>query len=525
MTARAIRSYVYKGLGFFDAPEVQDLQALLRYLARPDSHLRAAEWLRSRFVRLSDDGSARIAPDFARALRSILSWEQAASLGLDRADRAIVDRARQDVPRWVALSAQATPGVVMDTVVAESAYIWELGGRRLDQARENLKKVRALVRRVENRGYATLDRLAEYFDTLGAGEESNAIVAASGSVHLMTIHAAKGLEFPIVFLVNLHAGTRGTGRIAVIDRDTRDEPHVAFGTTDETEAEEDQNREETRRLLYVGVTRARDRLYLGGDLDGRGRLWRRPQSLASLLPATLAGQFGERAAGGEAGEAEVEWASGGQTFAFRVCRPPADPRPTPTARPGTPPAPLDVEVSPSTAPTVVSATADRDDVQRNPQDASGDREPADEPRLLGTIVHRLFARGLALSQSAEDRRAAPRASVSAAELADVPSPAALCDRAVAVFVALRGAPMSGRPWTGAAVITRCHLPTSRPTSPDVLVRGAVDCLVERPDGRLVVLEFKTGRPRAWHEAQAALYVAALERALGTKAISAQIVYS
>ena len=57
------------------------------------------------------------------------------------------------------------------------------------------------------------------------------------------------------------------------------------------------------------------------------------------------------------------------------------------------------------------------------------------------------------------------------------------------------------------------------------MRGAIDCLVERPDGRLMVLEFKTGRPRAAHEAQAALYVAALERALGTKAISAQIVYS
>ena len=49
--SRDIRTYVYKGLGFFDAPEVQDLQALLRVLAQPDSDLRAAEFLRSRFVR------------------------------------------------------------------------------------------------------------------------------------------------------------------------------------------------------------------------------------------------------------------------------------------------------------------------------------------------------------------------------------------------------------------------------------------------------------------------------------------
>jgi len=523
LTARGIRSYVYKGLGFFDAPEVQDLQALLRYLARPDSDLRTAEWLRSRFVRLSDDGLARIAPDFARALLDG-SWE--APQGLDRTDRAIVDRARLDVPRWIALSARATPGVVLDTVVSESAYAWELSGARLDQARENVKKVRALVRRVENRGYATLDRLAEYFETLRAGEESNAIVAASGSVHLMTIHAAKGLEFPIVFLVNLHAGTRGTGRITVIDRDTQDQPHVAFGTTDETTADEDQNREEMRRLLYVGVTRARDRLYLGGDLDSQGRLLRRQSSLASLLPATLAAQFGEGATGGRGGKADVEWVSGGQTFAFLVCRPPSDPGPSRPPASAETPAPLDVGVLSPARPAIVSVTGDRQDVPSDPQMATPDRTPADEPRVLGTLVHRLFARGLAAGGQAQaDLPAAARASVSAAELADVPNPAALFDQAIAVFVALRERPDVRAVIDGG----RCHyeVPFSYqpPDQPDVLVRGAIDCLVERPDGRLVVLEFKTGRPRVAHEAQAALYVAALERALGTKAISAQIVYS
>ena len=65
------------------------------------------------------------------------------------------------------------------------------------------------MRRVENRGYATLGRLADYFETLRAGDESNAIVEASGCVNLMTIHAAKGLEFPIVFVVNLHVPGRG----------------------------------------------------------------------------------------------------------------------------------------------------------------------------------------------------------------------------------------------------------------------------------------------------------------------------
>ena len=52
LEARGIRSYVYKGLGFFDADEIKDVIALLRYLADPSSDLRAAAFLRSRFVRL-----------------------------------------------------------------------------------------------------------------------------------------------------------------------------------------------------------------------------------------------------------------------------------------------------------------------------------------------------------------------------------------------------------------------------------------------------------------------------------------
>src|SRR5262249_50394923 len=68
LDARGIPTYVYKGLGFFDAPEVQDLQALIRYLAQPESDLRAAEFLRSRFVRVSDNALVHLAPSFADAL-------------------------------------------------------------------------------------------------------------------------------------------------------------------------------------------------------------------------------------------------------------------------------------------------------------------------------------------------------------------------------------------------------------------------------------------------------------------------
>ena len=142
-------------------------------------------------------------------------------------------------------------------------------GTRLAQARENLKKIRALIRRIQNRGYATLGRIAAHLDRLAVGDESNAVIDALDAVNLMTVHASKGLEFPVVFLVNL---ARGTGNfrdpIRVVASPGGDEVSVAAGDF-RSDADEDaaaRDKEETKRLLYVALTRARDRLYLGSVL-------------------------------------------------------------------------------------------------------------------------------------------------------------------------------------------------------------------------------------------------------------------
>src|SRR5439155_18339503 len=67
---RGVSTYVYKGLGFFDADEIQDAVALLRYLADPSSDLRAAALLRSRVVRLSDAGVASLGTALADSILS-----------------------------------------------------------------------------------------------------------------------------------------------------------------------------------------------------------------------------------------------------------------------------------------------------------------------------------------------------------------------------------------------------------------------------------------------------------------------
>lgn len=86
--------------------------------------------------------------------------------------------------------------------------------------------------------------LAGFLNALALGEEADLKRAsgkayASGAVRLMTLHGAKGLEFPVVFLAGLSAGAFPLQREGVV-------PNI----------------EEERRLLFVGMTRARDELIL-----------------------------------------------------------------------------------------------------------------------------------------------------------------------------------------------------------------------------------------------------------------------
>jgi ATP-dependent helicase/nuclease subunit A len=537
LEVRGIPTYVYKGLGFFDADEIKDLSALMRYLADPGSDLRAAAFLRSRFVRMSDRGLAQLGTRLAAALTDPQIPDTAAGLGDE--DRRVLIYVRARINEWLEQVDHVPPADLIEQLLAATAYAYELRGPRRLQAWENLKKMRGLVRRIQNRGYATLTRIADHIDSLTAGDESNAVIEALDAVNLMTVHASKGLEFPVVFVVNLAKGATGPPRpIRVIADGEGGEPSVSVGpfVSETDEAEREREKHETRRLLYVALTRARDRLYLSSVLKnglvqpGRG-------SLAEVLPDSIRQLF-SRAAASTDDSAPIQWTgSKGQPFDWRVCRVPPPLR-TPdrsdvTAAEG---AEYDASVD-RFGPSPEHQGTQRVPVTRWLVDpgAIGQSEAmtARDP-IVGTLVHRLFQfLDGATGPFEEPQLADARALLAPAERALIVDVDGTVQAAVDLWRTMRlredvallmssgkrlyEVPFSmrlGREATG-----------FDSASEDVVLRGTIDCLVVGPDGTVVVVEFKTGRPRVSHQQQLDIYVDAARLLFPGASVTGQLIYA
>ncbi|MDQ1686201.1 MAG: ATP-dependent helicase UvrD/PcrA [Frankiaceae bacterium] len=142
----------------------------------------------------------------------------------------------------------APPGDVLEAVLDKSRYVAELQASEdlQEQGRvENLQELVGVAREFEqNRPDGTVDDFLEQVSLVADADEVPDADEAGGMVTLMTLHTAKGLEFPVVFLTGLEDGVF---------------PHMrSLGDPKELEEE--------RRLAYVGITRAEQRLHLSRAL-------------------------------------------------------------------------------------------------------------------------------------------------------------------------------------------------------------------------------------------------------------------
>ena len=354
----------------------------------------------------------------------------------------------------------------------------------------------------------------------------------------MTVHAAKGLEFPVVFAVNLSRGTGGRRDPIRVGTDADGlEALVAVGDF-QSEADEDasaREQEETKRLLYVALTRARDRLYLGAVLkDGRVQPGR--GSLAEVCPASLLAAM----SGAAAGVSTAQWhAASGRSHTFRLhtsgeglsSTPDSQPVPlaTATALAGGQPdlgsatrdAALD-DLGPSAAiPGFVnSVTAARGTTDRAPVGPA--RPTGRSDRLLGTLVHRLVQTCGLREQNAGVLATAASRLLLPSESVDLEDRTRFLGRAVSVYQALVSRPEVIQALDAARIAY--EVPFSFVDAGGT-IRGTIDCLLMHDPRNLTVLEFKTGRQQPEHVAQAELYRRAVAEMFPGAAVRTAVVYA
>ncbi|MDQ0763338.1 DNA helicase PcrA [Streptomyces canus] len=243
---------VVGGVRFYERKEVRDVLAYLRVLANPEDSVPLRRILNVPKRGIGDRAEAMID---ALSQREKISFPQA----LKRVDEAygMAARSSNAVKRFNVLMEElrtivesgAGPATVLEAVLERTGYLAELQASTdpQDETRiENLQELAAVALEFEQEsgeGEAS-GSLSDFLERVALVADSDQIPDededGSGVITLMTLHTAKGLEFPVVFLTGMEDGVF---------------PHMrALGQPKELEEE--------RRLAYVGITRARERLYL-----------------------------------------------------------------------------------------------------------------------------------------------------------------------------------------------------------------------------------------------------------------------
>ena len=237
---RALRqSYIpYKivgGLRFLDRAVVKDVLAYLRLLYQPSDRV---SFLRIVNVPKRGIGAVSVAKfldwnDAARRdiVSGLLAVEEADSLTA-RAKRSLLELG--EILRGLQQEIDGSPAELIEKIIKRTGYE-DFINDGTPQADERMENIGVLV--AEAKAYVDVDTFLEEMALM-----SSADTTAEQQVTLMTLHAAKGLEFPVVFLAGLEEGILPHARV------------FDSGKVDDIEEE--------RRLCYVGVTRAREELFV-----------------------------------------------------------------------------------------------------------------------------------------------------------------------------------------------------------------------------------------------------------------------
>ncbi len=227
---------VVGGTRFYDRREVKDALAYLRAVVNPADEVSVKRVLNTPKRGVGDGSIGKVD---AYATGTGISFAEA----LRRADAAgVTGKAVRGIEAFLGLldgvaelAADDRPAPLLEALLERSGYLDELRAERTIESEGRLENLAELVGSAQE-----AESIDQFLEEVSLVSDADEIDGDDSEVVLMTVHAAKGLEFPAVFLIGLEDGVF---------------PHLrSVGEPDELEEE--------RRLAYVALTRAQERLYL-----------------------------------------------------------------------------------------------------------------------------------------------------------------------------------------------------------------------------------------------------------------------
>ncbi|MBW4478969.1 MAG: DNA helicase PcrA [Tolypothrix brevis GSE-NOS-MK-07-07A] len=246
----AIPYIIVGGLKFYDRKEIKDVLSYLKAIANPADNLsllRVINTPRRGIGKATTDALVNAAQQLGTTLWEILIDETSVNTLAGRSAKAVNNFA-QMIRKSQEQISTVPVSEILEQLLEASGYVQDLQNQGTEEADNRIQNVNELYNAVlqfeeENEDVS----LGAFLESTSLSSDLDNLKEGQSAVSLMTLHSSKGLEFPVVFLVGLEQGLFPNYR-------SLDNPTAL---------------EEERRLCYVGITRAQERLYLSHARERR----------------------------------------------------------------------------------------------------------------------------------------------------------------------------------------------------------------------------------------------------------------
>jgi DNA helicase-2/ATP-dependent DNA helicase PcrA len=232
------------GLKFYDRKEIKDMLAYLRAIANPAdtvSLLRIINTPRRGIGKSTLENLQNASQELGVPLWEILSDETSAQTLAGRAAKRVLEFVEL-IKKYQGQLAHDIPALQLaQGLLKDSGYVEDLQQQGTDEANNRIENLNELLNAVAQfQEDNETERLQDFLENASLASDLDNLQDESEAVTLMTLHAAKGLEFPVVFMVGMEQGLLPNAR-------SLHDPAAL---------------EEERRLCYVGITRAQEQLFM-----------------------------------------------------------------------------------------------------------------------------------------------------------------------------------------------------------------------------------------------------------------------